>query len=349
MKSYLKMGLVLMAFLVMFVAVGCSGSSEGTTSSGADSDASSGSREVVKIIVPYGVGGTADAIGRKYAQIAGELYPNYSFVVEQKTGGDGFVGAAYFESIDVNAKELLLFGYGNAYRHEFGNRYGTEQVPFDMENLKPLAAVDDRTWILYGNPGDTLEEVFDKARAGDLRMSGGNPLSDPHLALGSLVAVEDGSVTVVGYDGGAAQKLGLINGEVDVFIGTTQAAMGEVEAGDLVPMLAFSEDSFDGLVGPDGPISVPGLVNDRHPDLGSDTDYSGSILPAGGFLTARTGTEQAWEDKVIEISKAVWATSEFRDWKEEIGLNHFEIYGDDAQAHLDDAVERAINAFELLK
>ena len=343
----LKMGLVLItAILLMFVAVGCQ---QNESSEGAETKtSSSGSREVVKVIVPYGVGGTADAIGRKYAQVANGLYPDYNFVVEQRTGGDGFVGAAYFESIDVNAKELLLFGYGNAYRHEFGNRFGTEQVPFDMSNLQPLAAVDDRTWILYGKPGDTLEGVFEKARAGELRMSGGNPLSDPHLALGSLVAVEDGQVTVVSYDGGAAQKLGLINGEVSVFVGTTQAAMGEVEAGDLVPLLAFSEDSFDGLVGPDGPISVPGLVNDRHPDLDSDKDYSGSILPAGGFVTARAGADEAFTDKVIEISKAVWATDEFRDWKEEIGLNHFEIYGDEAQQYLDDAVERAVNAFELL-
>ena len=54
-------------------------------------------------------------------------------------------------------------------------------------------------------------------------MSGGNPLSDPHLALGSLIAQEGGKTMVVPYDGGAAQKKGLTDGEVDVFVGTTQA------------------------------------------------------------------------------------------------------------------------------
>ena len=61
----------------------------------------------------------------------------------------------------------------------------------------------------------------------------GGVLIDPHLALGSLMTQMGGKVMVVPYDGGAAQKKGLTDGEVDVFVGTTQAAQDEVEAGTL--------------------------------------------------------------------------------------------------------------------
>ncbi|RSK29212.1 hypothetical protein EJF36_01685 [Bacillus sp. HMF5848] len=336
-----------MALVVVVASVGCQQKSEGTSGE-AKSGSASGKKETVKIIVPYGVGGTADAIARKYGKVAGDLYPEYEFVVEQKTGGDGFVGAAYFQNVDPDKKELFLLGYGNAYRHEFGKKYGTEDVPYDLSAFKPLAYVDDRTWILYGNPGDTLDDVIEKAKAGTLKMSGGNPLSDPHLALGALLAVDGGKVTVVGYDGGAAQKQGLVSGEVDVFIGTTQAGMEEVEAGTLIPLLAFSENGYEGLVDPNGPVSVPGLVTNKHTALDANKDYSSSIVPAGGFLAGRTGMDQAWADKVIEISKAVWNEPEYHEWIAEIGLNRFEIYGDDAQAALESGIKKADEAFKLL-
>lgn len=322
--------------------------SSGSTEQATTKEATSSKSEVVKIICPYGVGGTADAIARKYAKVAGDLYPEYEFVVEQKTGGDGFVAAAYYQNIDPNAKELFVLGYGNAYRHDIGKTYGTEQVPYDLAAFLPIATVDDRTWILYGKPGTTLAEVLSKAKEGSLKMSGGNPLSDPHLALGSLIALEGGKVTVVGYDGGAAQKQGLVSGEVDVFVGTTQAGMEEVEAGTLIPILAFSDRAFKGFVDATGPISVPSLVEDKHADLDAAKDYTGSILPAGGFIAGRTGTDAAWADKVAEISKAVWNSPEYSDWIESIGLNRFELYGDDAVNYLDTAIVKAINAYKLL-
>jgi tripartite-type tricarboxylate transporter receptor subunit TctC len=358
MKKLLKVGLVLfMSMFVMITLVGCGeeteSSGEETESNGEETEnneeeAHSGRSEVIKIIVPYGVGGTADAIGRRYGMVAGKLYPEYEFVVEQKTGGDGFVGAVYFENVDPDAKELFLLGYGLAYRHELGKTYNTEEVPFDLDAFKPLAYVDDRTWILYGNPGDTLEGVIEKAQAGTLLMSGGNPLSDPHLALGALLAIDDGEVTVVGYEGGAAQKQGLVSGEIDVFIGTTQAGSEEIEVGSLIPLVAFSENGYDGFVDPEGPVSVPGLVDNKHAALDPDKDYSGSIVPAGGFLAGHTGMDQEWADKVIEITKAVWNEPEYHEWIEEIGLNRVEVYGDDAQAALDAGIVRAVEAFKLL-
>lgn len=334
--------------IMLIIGLTACGSTSGKGDSG-DSGKSTGKGEVVKIICPYGVGGTADLIARKYAKVAGRLYPDYQFVVEQKTGGDGFVGAAYFQNLDKDTKELLVYGYGNCYRHDIGKKYETEDVPWDRDKILPIATVDDRTWILYAKPGTTLEQVIEKAKAGELKMSGGNPLSDPHLALGSLLSLEDGKVTVVAYDGGAAQKQGLLNGEVDVFMGTTQAAMEEVEAGTIDPILAFSEEGYDGFKGKDGKqIKVPGVGENKAEGLDPSKDYTASILPAGGYLAGRVGADQAWVDKVIEISKAVWNDPEYSDWIKEIGLNRYEVYGDEAVKHLDDAIERAINAYDML-
>lgn len=320
-----------------------------TKAAEAAAPAAGGSGETIKIICPYGVGGTADAIARKYALVAGKVHPEYNFIVENMTGGDGFSAANWYTDQDPSTKDLLVFGFGVAYRHDLGKKYQTEVVDFDRADIYPVADVDDRTWIMYGKPGTTVADVLEKSKNGGIKMSGGNPLSDPHLALGSLIAQEGGKVMVVPYDGGAAQKKGLTDGEVDVFVGTTQAGQEDVEAGTMIPVLAFSDRKFEGFVGPDGPIEVPGVAGDvKDPALDPAKDYTGSILPGGGFIAVRTGADQAWIDEVAQISKDVWADPEYSDWIGEILLNKYEVYDKDAKAFLEEACAKAVAAFETL-
>lgn len=350
MMKKLLSGLLAGMMLMATTLVGCNTDSTNSSENSATGDAGKGSGSVIKIICPYGVGGTADAIARRYALVAGRLYPDYQFIVENKTGGDGFAAATYYAELDPSTTELLIFGHGVAYRHDIGKKYNTEEVPFDVEQIRPVASIDDRTWILYTKKGVTFEEILEKAKTSGIKMSGGNPLSDPHLALGSLMARENGKVMVVPYDGGANQKKGLVDGEVDVFVGTTQAAQEDVEAGILDPVLAFSDKTFDGFVSPAGAISVPGIAGTGvHPALTASVDHMGSILPAGGFIASRTGADQAWIDQVVEISKAVWNDPEYSDWISEILLNRFEVYDQDAVEFSKTAREKAMTAFETLK
>lgn len=301
-------------------------------------------KEVVKIICPYGAGGTADAIARKFGKVATELYSEYEFVVENKTGGDGFAATAYYQNVDPKKMEFMLLGYGNATRHELGKKYNTEPVPYDLSRMRPIGAVDDRTWIVYVKPGTTVQDLIAKAKSGGLKMSGGSPLSDPHLTLGTFMAIEGGTVRVVAYEGGAQQKQGLTAGEVDVFVGSSQAGKQEIEAGILEALFAFSPDGYTGFPG----VKVPGLINNRPAGLSKTTDYSAAILPGGGFIAGRTGMPAETEEKMQEVIKAVWNAPEFHEWIVEIGLNRFEAYGDDAQAQLDSVVAKSVKAFEML-
>ena len=214
--------------------------------------------ETVKVICPYGAGGVADLVTREYAKAANKVQSDYNFVVENLTGGDGFTANDTFSNEAPDTMDLLVLGYGVCYRVDAAAKYDTEEVDFDLTKNVPFCTIDDRTWIMFGAPGTTLQDVLDKAKDGGIKMSGGNPLSDPHLALGTLIAAEGGKVQPIPYDGGALQKKGLTDGEVDVFVGGSPVTKEDVEAGTLVPLLAFSDKPFEGFIGPDGePISVP--------------------------------------------------------------------------------------------
>ena len=252
--------LALAAVMALSLA-GCGGGSTSASGSGeAQTEAAgeaqnAGGGSTIKIVCPYGVGGTADSIARKWALVANN-HSDYNFIVENMTGGDGFQAANWYTDQDPSTTDLLVYGFGVAYRHDLGKQYQTEVVDFDRNDIYPVADIDDRTWIVYAKTGTTLADILDKAKNGGIKMSGGNPLSDPHLALGSLLALDGGTVMTVPYDGGAAQKKGLTDGEVDVFVGTTQAAIEDVEAGTITPILAFSETAFEGFKGPDGAITA---------------------------------------------------------------------------------------------
>ena len=350
-REFLSMSAVLAAAGLF---AGCAGSNAGSTAaSTADSAASeqpSNGGETVKIICPYGVGGTADIVARKYGQVANQLQKKYNFIVENMTGGDGFAAATYFADSDTSInKELLVFGYGVCYRHDLGKEFGTEEVDFDRNEMYPIGTIDDRTWIVYTTPDQSLASILEKAKNGGIKMSGGNPLSDCHLELGSLLALEGGKVSVVPYDGGANQKKGLTDGEVDVFVGTTQAAKDEVEAGTLIPILAISDKAFEGFVTPAGPITVPTVAGDaKAPELSKDIDFSSCILPAGGTLAVHKGADQGFIDEMTSLMKDVWNEPEYNEWIASILLNRFELYGDEAEAFMDEACEKAINAYKNL-
>ena len=177
-------------------------------------------------------------------------------------------------------------------------------------------------------------------------MSGGNPLSDPHLILGSVLAQEGGKVKVVPYDGGAAQKKALLDKEVDVFVGSTQAGKDEVEAGILIPILAFSDKEFSLFKGPNGKISLPTIAGPaKAKELNPSNDYSGSILPGGGFIATHKGASQDWIDKIAKVAADVWKSPKYSGFISDIYLNNFQVYDKDAAKFLEDACKKSIAAY----
>jgi len=301
----------------------------------------------IRIITPFGVGGTHDATTRRFAHVANRLFPQYNFIIDNMTGGDGFLGADYFASLPPNTTDLFKLSYGIVFRHDIGRAHGTEVVVFDRHAIQPVAVIDDRTWIAYALPGTTVEDILRLSRSGQVRMSGGNPLSDPHLAFASLIIAEGGRSIVIPYDGGAMQRQALINKEVDVFIGSTQAGVEEVRAGLIVPILAISDVAFDGFVTPGGPIVVPPVTGaNRHPTL--TREHPDSVLPGGGMISVRRGAPQEWVDLHIRIARAVWADPEYHQWIGEIMLNRLELYGADVENRVERGVERAMAAFDIL-
>jgi len=324
--KHLRISVLLLVFTVLLLgSLWSAGSQESSSASFFD--------QTVKIIIPYGPGGTHDVVSRKFAEV-GSKYTKKPIICENVTGGDGIVAAIQYTQKKPNVPELLCTSYGKYYQKIIRG----DQIKLDLTQIDPIGIFDDRSYILYvRNDGlySNLNDVIEMSKKRPVILSAGAVGADAHLAFGGLIKAAGGDSKIASYEGGAQQITALINGEADVFVGTSQVGMQYVETSAVLPIATFTDKDYTGFKG----FTVPNVV-----DLG----YPESAIIGGGFLSVRAGTDQKIIDEVEDLMRKVWSDPDYRDWIESIGLNIFELYGQDLDNHIQFAVKNATTAAKSL-
>ncbi|AEV30290.1 hypothetical protein SpiGrapes_2529 [Sphaerochaeta pleomorpha str. Grapes] len=326
-----RFALVLLLLLLVPVFVFAQGGTEKSTSASGNYFDST-----VKIIIPYGAGGTHDVVSRKFAEV-GSKYTKAPIVCENVTGGDGIVAATLYTKKDRNVKELLTTSYGLWYQKIVKG----DAIKLDLDELHPIGTFDDRSYLLYvraNSSYQTLEDLIAESKTREIVCSAGAVGSDAHLCFGGLINQAGGKSRIASYEGGAEQINALINGEVDCFVGTPQVGQQYLETGKVRALTCFKDFDYEGFKDSLG-IVVPNC---------SDAGYPSSAITGGGFLSVRTGADPQIVADVEELMKKVWADPDFRNYTVEIGLNVYEIYGEQLQAHIKEAGVNATAAAKSL-
>lgn len=233
----------------------------------------------LRIIVPYGPGGTGDTIARLVAQ---ELTQGsgQSVVVENRPGGAGVIGAALAAKADADGSTLLL-----GYTSELvispslvkGVTYATER------DFKPVAFAGATPLLLIaGNqvPGTTLAEFVSAAKTNPAAYSyatAGNG-SPAHIAGALLARITGTQLLNVPYKGGSQAATDVLAGNVSIYFSGMPPAVPLVKSGKVkalgvaaklpsptlpkVPALAVSHPELDlaGWFGFLAPAATPDTV-----------------------------------------------------------------------------------------
>ena len=285
--------------------------------------------ETVKIIIPYGAGGTHDVVARKFAEV-GSKYTKAPIVCVQETGGDGLVAAINYTTKKPNVRELLTTSYGLWYQKIVKG----DAINLDLSKINPIGTFDDRSYLLYvrsDSPYETLEDLIAESKKREVVLSAGAVGADAHLCFGGLINKAGGSSRIASYEGGAQQIAALLNGEVDCFVGTSQVGKQYLELGQVRAITTFKDFDFTGFEDEMG-IVVPNVA---------DAGYPQSAITGGGMLSVRTGTKDSYAQDVKDLMEKVWADPAFSEFTTEIGLNIFEIYGDELAKHIENAAANA--------
>ncbi|GGC52909.1 MFS transporter [Siccirubricoccus deserti] len=227
----------------------------------------------VRIIVPYGPGGSSDIVARILAQRATEL-SGQSFVVENRGGGAAIPGtqavaAAPADGYTIGTADNALVVNPGLFR---------DRMPFDTErDLAPLGLAVTAPLLLLAHPtapSQNLQAMLAEMRARPTGLSHGGIGTPTHLATVEFQLATKLEPTVVGYRGGGPQLTGLVAGDVPYGFVAISSAMSHVQAGRLRPLA---------LTGPTRSPTLPAVPTMAEAGLaGVDTvGWWGFIAPAG--------------------------------------------------------------------
>lgn len=216
--------------------------------------------KAVRVIIPFPPGGTLDTLGRALAQKLSEQM-GQSFVVENRPGGNGIIGADAVAKAPPDGYTLLF----NASTF-ISAPMTMKQVPYGVvQDFTPVALVAKAPLsvaIAKDLPITDIKTMFAYAKANPGRMTFavGSIGSAGHLATELLKRAGGIDYTVVPYKGTAPAFQDLLGGRIDGFIDPILGSLQYHKAGQLRVVAVTSAGRTPNL--PDVPTvaeTIPGF------------------------------------------------------------------------------------------
>ena len=235
----------------------------------------------VRVIIPFPPGGTLDTVGRTLAQKLSEQ-TGQSFVVENKPGGNGTIGADAVAKAPADGYTLLF----NA--STFTTAPMTmKSVPYSVvNNFTPVALVAKAPLSVAINKDLPITDIksliaYAQAHPGKMGFAVGSVGSAGHLATEMLKRAGNLDILIVPYKGTAPAFQDLIGGQIEGFIdpilGSLQyhkagllrvvAVTSKARAGSLPDVPTVGESlrgyEFYSWYGLWGPAKLPAVITQR--------------------------------------------------------------------------------------
>ncbi len=246
----------------------------------------------VRVIVPFGAGGTADIIGRIIAQQL-SIQLGQPFVVENKGGASTTIGATEVFKQPADGYTLLMATPTFAVSQSV-----YPNLPFASKDFLPVAIFITTPLLLVVNPGTGFKTAGDyikaaKANPGKISFASAGAGSSPHLAFELLMEQAGIELLHVPYKGGGEAVGSVLSSTTDSYFSVPIESGPHIRAGKLVALGSSGKKRTPSF--PDVPtIAESGLPN-------FDTLHYTSML-------VRTGTPQDIVNKLSEnIQKAMKA------------------------------------------
>lgn len=229
----------------------------------------------IKMIVPYGAGGAADVVARLFAEHLGQSF-GQQFVVENRTGGGGLIGALALARTEPDGYTL---GSGGMSVHVLAAAL-SDNPGFDpVKDFTHIAFLGGAPSVIVAHPSlgaKSMKDMLAYARSQTKEMpyvsSGTGTVG--HIVFEYVVQKEKLNAVHIPYRAGSAAVVDLLAGRVRVGALNWATARQHVQAGTLVPLAVSSAKRLPQL--PD----LPTLSELGYPDI-QTTTWTMITGPAG--------------------------------------------------------------------
>jgi tripartite-type tricarboxylate transporter receptor subunit TctC len=229
----------------------------------------------VRIVVSFSAGGGTDTVARVLAQKLGEKF-GQSFVVENKPGASGMIGAAAVAKASPDGYTLLV-----ASPAEIALNQNLFKDKMTYDPLKELAPVTLLAWtplILAAHPSfpaSTPQELIDLAKREAVDFSTPGIGSSHHITGEYINFLLKTKLSHVPYRGAAPAVTDAVSGQVKFTISGMPPVVPFLKAHRLKAIAVTSKKRFP--LFPD----VPALAETKGLESVDFTNWFGLLVPAG--------------------------------------------------------------------
>ncbi|BAT58244.1 tripartite tricarboxylate transporter family receptor [Variibacter gotjawalensis] len=259
----------------------------------------------VTIIVPFAAGGTADIFGRMLSSGLAQKFPSATFIVENRAGAGGNIGATAAARAANDGYTILM---GTVSTHSI-NQYLYKNLPFDPEKdfipVSLAARLPNMLVVKNDLPVKSVAELIEHLKKNPGKLSYGTSGAGTSIHLASeLFQIKTGTKMVhVPYRSSAEIMNALVGGHIDLAFDNITLAWPQAKAGKIRPLAVTSPQRSE--TAPDVP-----PVGDTLAGFDA-TSWHGAFVPAG--------TPKEIVDQLAAEMKRIFTSPEAQKSLAEIG------------------------------
>jgi tripartite-type tricarboxylate transporter receptor subunit TctC len=282
----------------------------------------------VRIIVSLAPGATNDIVARAVGQKLSEQFKQ-PFIVENKTGGNGTIAAAYVAKSPADGYTLML---GNTSTLAIHPSLFTNLVYDPVKDFRPVSILAESPSVLVVNPAlpaKTIQEFVAYAKAHPKAIAYGSPGSGSPFHLSGELFNSQAGITMlhVPYRGAAPAVVDLLGGQIQVMFDNIPNVLTHIRNGKLralavtsrsrvallpeVPTMAESgyagaeSQSFFALVAPkDTPTAVIDALSNKLVDTMRDPALKARFAELGVYPMKDTPQQAS---RYLDAQVTKWA------------------------------------------
>ncbi len=214
------------------------------------SDGPSLGSDPIRIVMPYGAGGSTDITARIIAANAAEHCGTRIDVVSMP-GAGGMEGLQFVADAEPDGHTILMADYSATITQTL-----TEDTPWEVEDWAPIVHLTDWKPTVYVKADHDIQSIDDwiemaEANPGSLVFGHADPLSLVHLPL-VLLEQETGIENVhLPTTGGGETRTMILGGHIDLGMTLPPSIVSNVNSGEVTAIGVFADERSDVL--PDVP------------------------------------------------------------------------------------------------
>lgn len=277
----------------------------------------------VTIITPWAVGGLADQVNRAMSEYGKEAF-GQPLLADNILGAGGAVALTEYLKEEPNSHNLIFGGEGS-----FAIAPLASEVEYALEDYVPVINVYSSTFILSANKSVGVDsfESLEQYGASNIVTVGVNGAANAEaLQVAGLLDEMGVEFKLIPYEGANEALTAVVSGEVDFTVTHASLAKEFVKAGDINPVLAFSDEKLvDEVYNLDG-------VGEHGYDTWI-TNICAVFMPAG--------TDEAVVKKAHDAILSILENPDFLKTADNMGVQIDPMPGDKVDEYIKSVVDKA--------